>query len=304
MWLDGSREGKTSLHLVVNGAVFYCREGDRRQLREMYDLFEHEALHCGLFGSFPVSRLFDCALESNVQLRMLGATKRRDALAVPLRLLHPDRGHELHQTLLCHWRREDKAEFFRHLRLNERGKSLLCPPPRAVVAQLGRHLLCHLPSHGLRVTGLKAPTAAGAAERLATLFPSNRVPSVKERVEIVIRYYHNDPEAGLNVKSVKTWYLPNNPLTILSVVRPFGVYCWLSLLKSLRQQQYQSKHGLKKAKADASEAWSRFKSGCPIPNGDAEEQALWTAVLAPSAHWDPSAISDMGTFLPASLPAC
>lgn len=52
VWLDGSCEGKTSLHLVVNGAVFYYREGDRRQLRELYDLVEHEALHCGLFGSF------------------------------------------------------------------------------------------------------------------------------------------------------------------------------------------------------------------------------------------------------------
>ena len=138
VWLDGSREGKLSLHLVVNGAVFYHRDiGRRQQLKEFYDLFEREALHSGLFGSFPVSKLFDRGLETGVQLRMLGARKH-DASSVPLRLPKPEGGCELHRTLVSMWRNEDRDEFFRHLRLNDRGKSVLAPPPRAGVARLGR----------------------------------------------------------------------------------------------------------------------------------------------------------------------
>ncbi len=67
VWLDGSREGKLSLHLIVNHAVFYHREREtdyrRQQLKEFYDLFEYEALQSGAFGSLPVSKLFDRGLD-------------------------------------------------------------------------------------------------------------------------------------------------------------------------------------------------------------------------------------------------
>lgn len=145
VWLDGSREGKLSLHLIVNHAVFYHREREtdyrRQQLKEFYDLFEHEALQSGAFGSLPVSKLFDRGLETGVQLRMLGAAKR-DSGGVALRLLQRTTGqpeqYRLHQTLLCWWRREDKVEFERHLKLNERGESMLRPRPPLAIAQLGR----------------------------------------------------------------------------------------------------------------------------------------------------------------------
>lgn len=108
-------------------------------MKEFYDLFEYEALQSGAFGSLPVSKLFDRGLETSVQLRMLGAVKHDSG--VSLRLLsqqHHQDQHQLHQTLLCWWRCEDKAEFERHLRLNERGEGMLRPRPPLAIAQLSR----------------------------------------------------------------------------------------------------------------------------------------------------------------------
>ena len=107
-------------------------------MKEFYDLFEYEALQSGAFGSLPVSKLFDRGLETSVQLRMLGAVKRDSG--VSLRLLsqrHHQRQHQLHQTLLCWWRREDKVEFEQHLKLNMRGEGMLRPRPPLAIAQLG-----------------------------------------------------------------------------------------------------------------------------------------------------------------------
>jgi hypothetical protein len=131
-WVSASRDGRLSLHCVVNGLVFYSPDGKRRGLHDFYELVLWDmAIYS---PEVDAKGMLDRGMESNVQLRMVGAVKRD--CNVPLIPLQKD--VPLHRYLLSHWRKEDCDEFHNAARLSDVGRAFLDPPETATLGVLGR----------------------------------------------------------------------------------------------------------------------------------------------------------------------
>jgi len=131
-WLDGTYPEKVSLHFITKNFVFQDREPQREiDLARFYALLEYEMSKSEEFKGTNISIFLDKSIVNKTMFRMPNALKQ--GKPTPMR---PVKDLELHELLVCMWRREDKDEFFRIAQLNELGESLFNVPEAIEMGQM------------------------------------------------------------------------------------------------------------------------------------------------------------------------